>query len=164
MRDAFYSPIATTNAIAWVSVWLKLSDQVVNPNSSASRLPFPCKTRYGAFLSSARTSISSQPTSPMPQPNALAAASLAANRPASEGMRPAHSRCSASVNTRTRKRPPCRPMASSMRTMSIKSTPVRRIICSDHGPAVAITRRSGSMYFRATSRISARVTLRTMPS
>ena len=79
-----YGPTATTNAKAWLMLWLMLTDQLESPSCVDLRSAAPCNFRVGAFWSSPRISISFHPTSPIPVPKALATASLAAKRPAKD--------------------------------------------------------------------------------
>src|SRR5690606_19701731 len=90
----------------------------------------PCRRSWGAPRPSAMISISRHWMSPMPEPRALATASLAAQRAASEWARPPQCTCSRGVNTLSRKRGPKRSRASSMRLISIESTPQASMRCA----------------------------------
>jgi hypothetical protein len=74
---------ATTIAIATVSEWLRLIDHEASPSALARAAAAPWSRTRGRPLASETTSISRQPTGPMPVPSALAIASLAAKRAAS---------------------------------------------------------------------------------
>jgi hypothetical protein len=124
----FYSPVATTMAMPFSRLWLKLTAQTDSPSSCAILSAAPCRTRYGSPLHLCRVSTSRHDIGPMPVPSALEVASLAANRTANASARPRHSKTSSSVKTRFRKRSPCRSRAAWMRGISIISIPVLRII------------------------------------
>src|SRR5215208_4874162 len=127
-----------------------LTDQFARPNSFALDSALPCNVNFGAFCSSPRISISFQETSPIPEPSAFATASFAAQRPARDSARFPQYSNSAGVKIRSSQALPCLEIAISMRSISIRSTPVASFIlinylgsCCRYDKPVRVNKLSG---------------------